>query len=86
MSYSHEWHNIFGPHPWGLGEGTKGQISLSFNYKVNFKDFITMATFVCLLTICQMKDIKHIRHDFHSMARVGLGGRGVMAWSCGITN
>ena len=27
VSYSHEWHmhrhNFFGPHPWGLGEGSK---------------------------------------------------------------
>ena len=27
--------------PWGPGEGSKGQISLNFNYKVNFKDFYT---------------------------------------------
>ena len=29
----------FGPAPWGPGEGSKGQISFNFNYKVNFKDF-----------------------------------------------
>ena len=34
--------------PWGLGEGSRGQILLNFNYKVNFKDF--KANFVCLLT------------------------------------
>ena len=27
------------PASWGLGEGTKGQISLNLNYKVNFKGF-----------------------------------------------
>ena len=27
--------------PWGPGEGSKGQISFNFNYKVNFKDFYT---------------------------------------------
>ena len=27
------------PAPWGLGEGSKGQISLNLNYKVNFKGF-----------------------------------------------
>ena len=27
--------------PWGPGEGSKGQISFDFNYKVNFKDFYT---------------------------------------------
>ena len=30
---------VFGPAPWGPGEGSKGQISFNFNYKVNFKDF-----------------------------------------------
>ena len=38
----------FGPAPWGPGEGSKGQISLNFNYKVNFKDFYS--NFVCVLT------------------------------------
>ena len=33
---------------WGSEEGSKGQISFDFNYKVNFKDFI--ANFVCVLT------------------------------------
>ena len=32
---------FFGPTPWGPGEGSKGQISFNFNYKVNFKDFYT---------------------------------------------
>ena len=32
---------FFGPAPWGPGEGSKGQISFKFNYKVNFKDFYT---------------------------------------------
>ena len=39
---------FFGPAPWGPGEGSKGQISFNFNYKVNFKDFIP--NFVCVLT------------------------------------
>ena len=33
--------NFFGPAPWGPGEGSKGQISFNFNYKVIFKDFYT---------------------------------------------
>ena len=45
VSYSHEWgkqhQNFFGPFPWRPGEGSKGQISFNFNYKVNFKDFST---------------------------------------------
>ena len=32
---------FFGPAPWGPGEGSKGQISFKFNYKVHFKDFYT---------------------------------------------
>ena len=32
------------PPPWCLGEGSKGQISLNLNYKVNFKDFKTKLT------------------------------------------
>ena len=32
---------FFGPAPWGPVEGSKGQISFNFNYKVNFKDFYT---------------------------------------------
>ena len=43
MSYSHELgvqrKKKFWPHPWGPEEGSKGQISFNFNYKVNFKDF-----------------------------------------------
>ena len=39
---------FFGPAPWGPGEGSKGQISFNFNYKVNFKDFFS--NFVCVLT------------------------------------
>ena len=30
---------FWAPATWGLGEGSKGQISLNLNYKVNFKDF-----------------------------------------------
>ena len=32
---------FFGPTPWGPGEGSKGQISFKFNYKVHFKEFYT---------------------------------------------
>ena len=44
VSYSHEWgvqRHIFWPHPLDPGEGSKGQISFIFNYKVHFKDFYT---------------------------------------------
>ena len=33
--------NLLSPAPWGPGEGSKGQISFNFNFKVNFKDFYT---------------------------------------------
>ena len=39
---------FFGPSPW-TGEGSRGQISLNFNYKVNFKGFYTKLC-VCVLT------------------------------------
>ena len=45
-------------------EGPNGKISLNFNYKVNFKDFLNQT--VCVYS--QIKDIKHIRRDFHSVA------------------
>ena len=39
---------------------------LNFNYKVNFKDFYTKLS----VYTQQMKDTKHIRRDFHSVAWV----------------
>ena len=57
--------NFFFPAPWGPGEGSKGQISFNFNYKVNFKDFYSK-----LCVFSQMKDTKHIRQDFYSVAWV----------------
>ena len=70
VSYSHEWgvqrQNFFWPAPWGPGKGSKGQISFNFNYKVNFKDFLYQTLFL----FSQMKDTKHIRRDFNSVAWV----------------
>ena len=62
---------FFGPAPpLGPGEGSKGQISFNFNYKVNFKDFKPLS---------KMKDTKHIRRGF--ICRLGhppgLGLKGV---------
>ena len=53
---------VFGLAPWGPGEGTKGQISFNFNYKVKFKDFYTK------LCVCshKWKIQKPIWQDFHS--------------------
>ena len=67
--------NFSWPHPLGPWGGSKGQISINFNYKVNFKDFI----FQTLCVFSQMKDTKHIRRVFlfcrlgHALG-VGLGG------------
>ena len=45
VSYSHKWgaqrQFFFAPAPWGPWEGSKGQISFNFNYKVNFKYLYT---------------------------------------------
>ena len=57
---------FFGPTPCRPEEGSKGQISFNFNYKVNFKDFL----YQTLCVFSQMKDTKHIRRDFNSNAWV----------------
>ena len=44
------------------GEGSKSQISLNFNYLVNFKDVL----YQTLCVFSQMKDIKHIKKDLYS--------------------
>ena len=67
---------FFGPAPWTPGEGPKCQISLNFYYKVNFKYFLNQT----LCVFSQMKDIKHIRQDFHSIAWVMPQG-----WDLGLT-
>ena len=97
MNYSHEWamqQHFFCPAPWGSWEGSKGQISFNFNYKVNFKDFCTN------LCVCSHKwKIQNIRWDFNSVTWVMPWGsdfvalgvpRGVqvffLTWSYGISN
>ena len=67
MSYSHEWgmqQHIF-PRLLGTWAGSKGQILLNVNYKANFKDFQTK-----LCVFSQIKGLKHIKRDFHSVAWV----------------
>ena len=59
----------FGPAPWGPGEGPKGQISLNtikFQLLSQFHRFLNQT----LCVFSQMKDIKHIRRDFHLAAWV----------------
>ena len=66
----------FFPAPWGPGEGPKGQISLNFNYKVNFIFF--KLNLVCLLTN-EIYKTYHTGFSFRRLghsAGVGLGGGG----------
>ena len=60
---------FFGPALWGPGEGPKGQISLNiikFQLQSQFQRFLNQT----LCVFSHMKDIKHIRRDFHSAAWV----------------
>ena len=57
---------FFGRAPWGPGEGQKGQILLNiikFQLQSQFQRFLNQT----LCVFSQMKDIKHIRRDFHSL-------------------
>ena len=54
---------------------SKGQISLNFNYKVSLKDFLYQTLFV----FSQIKDIKNIELDFHSVIWVMPRGG---TWGC----
>ena len=60
---------FFGPALWGPGEEPKGQISLNiikFQLQSQFQRFFNQT--VCVFS--HMKDIKHIRRDFHLAAWV----------------
>ena len=62
-------HFFLGPAPWGPGEGPKGQILLNiikFQLQSQFQRFLNQT----LCVFSKMKDIKHIRRDFHSLAWV----------------
>ena len=64
-----QWHIFLGPSPWGPGEGPKGQIYLNvikFQLQSQFQSFLNQTLYV----FSQMKDIKHTRRDFHSVALV----------------
>ena len=69
VSNLHQWHmqqhNFLVPTPWGPGEGPKGQISLNLNHS-QFQRFFNQT----LCVFSQMKDMKHIRRDFRSVAWV----------------
>ena len=70
--------HFFGPAPWGPGEGPKGQISINiikFQLQSQFQRFLNQT----LCVFSQMKDIKHIRQDFHLVAWVMRQG-----WDLGV--
>ena len=72
---------FFGPAPWGPGEGSKGQISFNFNYKVNFKDLIP--NFVCVVTNERYKTYQ-TRFSFCCLCNApgrDFGALGVPWWS-----
>ena len=61
--------HFFGPTPWGPWEGPKGQIPLiiiKFQLQSQFQRFFNQT----LCVFSHMKDIKHIRRDFHLVAWV----------------
>ena len=57
---------FFVPAPLGPWEGPKGEISINFIYKVNFKGSIDQT--LCVSSL--IKDIKHIRPDSHLVSWV----------------
>ena len=82
MSYLHEWHmkrhNFLGPRllgPWG---GAKRSNIIKSQLQSQFQRFL-------ILTLCvfsQMKDIKPIRRDFHSVPWV-MHAPGFGTWGAG---
>ena len=80
---SHEWgvqgDIFFGLASWGPWEGPKGQISLiiiKFQLQSQFQRFSNQT----LCVFSQMKDIKHIRRDFHLATWVMPNG-----WDLGVS-
>ena len=70
----------FAPTPWSPGEGSKGQISFNFNYKVNFKDFYTKLC-VCLTNkIYKTYQMGFLFCRLGHAPGVGLWGAG--SWGC----
>ena len=77
-----QWHNFLGPRllgPWG---GAKRSNIIKSQLQSQFQRFL-------ILTLCvfsQMKDIKHIRWDFHSVPW-GMHDPGFGTWGCwGVKN
>ena len=70
VSYLHEWHmqrhNFIGPHPLGSWKGAKRSNIIKSQSQNQFQRFLNQTS--CVLS--QMKYIKHIRRDFHSITWV----------------
>ena len=70
VSYLHQWHmqrhHFLGPHLWGPGEGPKRSNIIKSQSQSQFQRFLNQTLHVFL----QMKDIKHIRRDFHSITLI----------------
>ena len=76
---------FFGPAPWGPGEGPKGQILLSI---INFQLQSQLQRFLnqTLCVFSQLKYMKHIRRDFHSVAWVMPQGWDLgVPWGVGVS-
>ena len=70
VSNLYQWHtqrhNIFGPHPLGPWGGAKRSNIIKSQPQSQFQRFLNQT----LCVFSQLKDIKHIRRDFHSVAWV----------------
>ena len=70
VSYLHQWHTqrhiCFGPYPLGPWGGAKRSNIIKPQSQSQFQRFLNQI----LCVFPQMKDIKHIRWDFHSVAWV----------------
>ena len=60
----HATSNYFGPAPWGPVEEPNSQISFNLKLQSQFQSIL----YQTLCVFSQMKDTKHIRRDFHSVA------------------
>ena len=68
MNGVHKGTIFFGPTLWGPVDGPKGQISLNFKIQLQSQFQISLNQTFCVFS--QIKDIKHIRPDFHLVAWV----------------
>ena len=70
VSNLHQWHmqrhNFFGPHPLGPRGGAKRSNIIKSQSQIQFQRFFNQT----LCDFSQLKDIKYIRRDFHSVTWV----------------